>query len=177
MQIAVGSTSVHKIGAVAKASALLGFETEDILSCPAQSEQNEQPRGLDKIRTQKEIYLGARFRALAAKKQFPQAAAAVGIESGIVELSDEPAITIDLAVSVVLTADGREIVSTSPGITFPEDCVREAERRGFETHTVGEVIAERFGGDKTDPHMALTKGRISRQHTLIEGLRIALAQV
>ncbi|MEK7172587.1 MAG: hypothetical protein AAB740_01245, partial [Patescibacteria group bacterium] len=76
-----------------------------------------------------------------------------------------------------LTPDGRRIITTTPGVIFPEDCVAIAKERGFVTTTVGSIIAEKLGGDPTDPHSTLTKGAVSRVQTLVAGLIIALSQI
>ena len=43
--------------------------------------------------------------------------------------------------------------------------------------TVGEVIAERTGCDKQDPHAALTKGRYPRAALLEQAIRAAVASL
>jgi hypothetical protein len=48
--------------------------------------------------------------------------------------------------------------------------VDEARRRGFATHTVGEVIAELLGGSAFDPHGTVTAGYVSREQQLIPAL-------
>ena len=86
-------------------------------------------------------------------------------------------VTLDIAVIVILTPDGRQIVTTSEGIEFPEEYVEIAEERGFETTTVGSVITERLSGDPTDPHSVLTKGKVTRTKTLVDALKTALHQL
>ncbi|MCX6789181.1 MAG: DUF84 family protein [Candidatus Gribaldobacteria bacterium] len=170
IKIVLGSISQHKIEAVKQACQQLGLETI-VSGVKAASGQNEQPVGLS------ETYQGALNRAQGAKEQNPEAVV-IGIENGIfMSDNDKNPLTVDLAVIVVLTPDNRRIVSTTPGITFPEDCVAIATERGFVTTTTGSVIAEKLGGDSTDPHSTLTKGAVSRIQTLVAGLVVALAQL
>ncbi|PIV47049.1 hypothetical protein COZ78_01900 [bacterium (Candidatus Gribaldobacteria) CG_4_8_14_3_um_filter_42_11] len=170
IKIALGSTSQHKIEAVKQACQQLGL-LASVVGVKAASDQNEQPVGLN------ETYQGAFSRAQGAKAQSPEAVA-IGIESGIfiTENSENP-LTIDLAIIVVLTLDNRRIVATTPGVVFPEDCLAIAKERGFATTTAGSVVAEKLGGDPTDPHSTLTNGAVSRNQTLVAGLVIALAQL
>jgi len=170
INIALGSTSQHKIEAVKQACQQLGLMAS-VVGVKAASGQNEQPVGLN------ETYQGALSRAQGAKTQNPEAIA-IGIESGIfITENKENPLTIDFAVIVVLTPDNRCIVATTPGVVFPEDCVAIAKERGFATATTGSVIAEKLGGDPTDPHSTLTNGVVSRTQTLVAGLIIALSQI
>jgi len=86
-------------------------------------------------------------------------------------------VIVDLAVVVVITPDGRQIVTTSTGIQLPEACVIEAQQRGFASTTVGLIMSEKFGGNKADPHTTVTKGAISRKETLVVALIAALKQL
>lgn len=170
IKIVLGSTSQHKIEAVEQACQQLGL-IASVVGVKAASGQNEQPVGLS------ETFEGALSRAQGAKAQNPDAVA-IGIEGGIFRTNNEQLpLTIDLAVIVVLTPDNRRIVATTPGVVFPEDCVAIAKERGFATTTAGSVIAEKLGGDPTDPHSTLTKGAVSRAQTLVAGLVVALSQI
>ncbi len=165
MNITLGSTSTHKLDAVHQACQKLGLGAV-VSGVKTSSGQNEQPVGFD------ETFGGALTRASSAKSQTPDSIA-VGIESGIFRFG----VTLDIAVIVVLTPDGQQIVTTSEGIQFPEECVRLAEERGFKTTTVGSVITEQLGGDPTDPHSVLTKGKVTRTMTLVDALTTALQQL
>jgi non-canonical (house-cleaning) NTP pyrophosphatase len=165
MKITLGSMSTHKLNAVRQACQELGLDAV-VLGVKTQSGQNEQPVGFD------ETFGGALNRATSAMSQNPDSIA-IGIESGIFHFG----VTLDIAVIVVLTPDDRRIVTTSEGIEFPEEFVRIAEERGFETTTVGSVITERLGGDPTDPHSVLTKGKVTRTKTLVDALKTALHQL
>jgi len=152
MNITLGSTSTHKLEAVRQACRKLGLEAI-VSGVKTSSGQNEQPVGFD------ETFSGAFTRATSAKAQKPDGIA-IGIESGIFRFG-ATLITLDIAVIVLLTSNGRQIVTSSEGIQFPEKFVRIAEGRGFKTTTVGAVITEQFGDDPTDPHSTLgLKGSI-----------------
>jgi non-canonical (house-cleaning) NTP pyrophosphatase len=165
MKITLGSMSTHKLNAVRQACRELGFDFV-VSGVKTSSGQNEQPVGFD------ETFGGALNRATSAKSQ-DHDSIAIGIESGIFRFG----VTLDIAVIVILTPDGRQIVTTSEGIEFPEEYVEIAEERGFETTTVGSVITERLSGDPTDPHSVLTKGKVTRTKTLVDALKTALHQL
>ena len=165
INIVLGSTSTHKLDAVQQACKKLGLEAT-VTGAKTSSGQNEQPVGL------KETFDGALTRAVSARSQNPDSVA-IGIESGIFRFG----ITLDIAIVVILTSDGRQIVTNSEGIQFPEEYVKTAEERGFKTTTVGSVITEQLGGDPTDPHSILTNGKVTRTMTLVNALMIALQQL
>ncbi len=166
IQVVVGSKSLDKIEATKEGVIRLGIKAE-VFGVEAESEQNAQPQGFD------EMFDGALMRARKARLVYPSPFA-VGIENGIIHYNW---ITIDFAVIVVITPTKKLFVSTSSGVRFPEKLVREARVPGFKDHTVGEVIAEKLGGEKTDPHKTLTHGKISRKDILVEAVRLAFAQI
>ncbi|OGZ83558.1 MAG: hypothetical protein A2599_00090 [Candidatus Staskawiczbacteria bacterium RIFOXYD1_FULL_39_28] len=169
MRIIVGTKNSHKLEAVESACGRVGIKAPKILGLKIPSGQNEQPVGLE------ETYEGALARAVGAQKEFIDPwGIFVGIESGIVRI--QPTAYVDLAVVVVITSE-RRIVATSSGVGFPYDYVATARIRGFETTTVGSVIAEKTGCDGTDPHSTLTHGKVSRKDILVQALTIALSQV
>ncbi len=169
MNIIVGSTSKQKIDAVTKACRELGI-TATVTGTKTRSGQNEQPVGYY------ETLSGAITRARGAQEEFPDTVA-IGIESGIFDISSVSPVTVDKAVIVIILPDGQQIITTSPGVVFPQECIEIAAERGFETTTVGSVIAEKLGGDPADPHATLTKGKVTREMTLVAALKIALAQL
>ena len=169
MKIILGFTSTHKLAAVREACERLGLQF-DVGGVKTSSGINEQPVGFE------ETSAGTLTRANGVQEQELDAIA-VGIESGIFRFGQEERHTLDLAVVVVLTSDGRKIVTTSSGVSFPEDCVDEAERRGFDTTTVGSVVTEQHGGDPTDPHSVLTNNAVTRTATLIDALVVAFRQL
>lgn len=169
LRIILGSTSRHKLDAVQQACAKLEL-TAIVSGIKTSSGQNEQPVGFD------ETLGGALTRATSAKEQEPESIA-IGIESGIFNIKTNGPLTLDIAVVVVLTPDGRQIITTSEGIQFPQECVTIAESRGFKTTTVGTIVTEQYGGEPTDPHSVLTKGVVTRTMTLIDALMVALRQL
>lgn len=171
INILLGSESLHKLDAVRKACERLGMKAS-VSGIKASSGQNAQPIGYE------ETFAGALARAKLARNQNPDAIG-VGIESGILPLG-RPSVfyfDLDIAVVVVLTMDNRWIVTTSAGIAFPWEHVQTAENRGFESTTVGSVIAKGMGGDPADPHSTLTKGQVSRTMTLTDAVVLALSQI
>ena len=167
--VVLGSTNSHKLDAVRKACERLSMKAS-VTGVKTSSGQNEQPVGFN------ETFDGALSRAKSARTQNTDAIA-VGVESGIFVFGGGKPFFIDVAVVAIITLDNRQIVTTSAGIVFPEDCVKIAESRGFESTTVGSVIAEKFGGDPADPHSILTKGRVSRTMILTDALVLALSQI
>lgn len=171
INIVIGSTSFHKLDAVWKACERLGVTASvSVSGVKTSSGQNEQPVGFE------ETFNGALNRAKSASLTTSDAIA-VGVESGIFRFDEGTSVSIDIAVIVLITPGNRQIVTTSAGIVFPEDCVKIAESRGFESTTVGSVIAEKFGGNPADPHSTLTGGRVSRTMILTDAIVLALSKI
>lgn len=164
-RIAIGTTSIHKVDALREACARVGVFVDELVKCKTESGVNEQPVDFE------ETYTGAKNRAEKARIAQPDCDLWIGIESGIFRGKN---VTIDVAVIVILSADGSENVTTSEGILFPEAFVIEAEALGFATTTVGSIITKHLGGDKTDPHSTLTNGRRTRKEMLTNGIATAL---
>lgn len=160
----VGSTSEHKLNAVREACKKLGIEAY-VSGEETYSNQAEQPTGFHCT------LRGAINRARGVQRDGFHA---IGIESGIFEYGS---VALDIAIIAIFTANGALIVTNTSGIMFPEEYVVEARRRGFPTTTVGSVIAEKLGGDPTDPHSTLTDGKITRQQLLTDALVVALKQL
>lgn len=169
MKITLGSTSTHKLAAIREACERLNLQV-DVAGVKTGSDINEQPVGFD------ETFTGALTRAEGVREQSPDSIA-LGVESGIFRFGQEERHTLDLAVIVAITPEGRKIITTSSGVSFPEVCVDEAERRGFDTTTVGSVVTEQHGGDPTDPHSVLTNNAVTRTATLVDALVVALKQL
>jgi inosine/xanthosine triphosphatase len=167
MIINVGSTSKHKVGAVDKALKALSLFEFDVVSHDVPSGVRSQPYGLD------ETSQGAINRAQGC---WSRGAYSVGIEGGIITLptyySPNPALC--LAVICLVTPDGKCFFSTSAGMQFPDYAVLEARKLGT---TVGKVLSDAFGGDHTDPRSIVSKGRMSREDSLVEAVKLALIQV
>lgn len=165
LKICLGSTSIHKKEAVLEAGKILGLNIE-LKEVGAESGVNAQPYGFE------ETHAGALNRAKGTLVE-SGANMALGIENGIVQVGDKH---IDVAVVVVLLKDGRSFVGTSAGIEFPETAVEGARQQGFETVTVGSIIAKTLGGSETDPHSFLTGGKVSRRELLTEAVVAVLAR-
>lgn len=142
--------------------------TAEVIGIEASSGQNKQPIDF------RETYNGALARATFVKENDPGDNVYIGIESGIINIL--PIHAMDIAVIIVL-AGNRRIVATSAGVEFPQSCMAVACHRGFKTTTAGSVVAEKLGGDATDPHSSLTNQKVSRRDTLVQALTIALSQL
>jgi non-canonical (house-cleaning) NTP pyrophosphatase len=163
--IILGSTSKHKLESIKKACLNLDLSF-NVLGIKTKSGQNEQPIGFD------ETFAGALARAKRAQEAYPLEIA-LGIESGVIFTEKPIAVSVDLAVVVVLFKD-QMIITTSNGMVFPEKYVNIAKRKGFENYTIGSAIASKIGGDATDPHSTLSNGSLSRQETLTRAIEVAL---
>ncbi len=161
----LGSASIHKLEALKEACVRVGIEV-DVNASPAESEINAQPYGFD------ETYRGAMNRAKNTQTKNPKTVK-IGIENGIVPIGDK---FVDLAVVVVLVPNSESFIGTSAGIDFPREVVEEARKRGFETTTAGDVMAETMGASKTDPHSTLTGDKISRKEILVEAITLVLSR-
>lgn len=173
MKIVVGSTSPQKKNAVQQALLHLSAESSplELICCSVDSGVSVQPVGID------ETARGARNRAVAAQHLYPDAVC-IGIESGIIRGYDSAeAFSLDVAVIAVFAPNGKSARTTSLGIQLPEALVVECEQRGFANATVGDVIAEQCGGQSSDPHAALTQGKVMRSDTLVQAVYAALIQV
>ena len=173
LKIGTGTKSKHKIGAIEAACILVGA-TAEITGDETETNVPAQPKGFA------QILRGAKNRARASRKLRPELDVWMGIEIGILEEIDDEGVgvSIDVAVIVILFGDGENdwVYSLSPGVTFPQEYIDAWSgdgRRG----TVGEIIATRIGGSSTDPHSALTGGRLTRAQTLVDGVKAALLQL
>lgn len=162
--VIIGSTSKHKLESVKEACKNLDLHFK-VLGIKTESNQNEQPIGFD------ETFAGALARAKSVQEKYPLEIA-IGIESGIIRAKNPLAISLDLAVIVMIYKD-QIITTTSNGMQFPEKYVNIAERKGFKDFTAGSVISSKFGGDATDPHSTLSMGSLSRQETLTKAIEVA----
>ncbi len=164
MEFALSSTSILKANGVQAALDILHYGPLD--------HTTESDSGVPPQPKEDEIETGARNRALAAHRKFPNAFA-IGIENG---LRRTPFNTVDVAVVVVIAPDGSESVAESEAVVFPAHIVDEARRRGFDKVTAGQVLAENVGSRHDDPHLYLTGGRKSRSVFITEAVIKALAK-
>lgn len=176
IEIAIGSTSEHKIGAVQDAVDMLGIKAE-IIPIKAPSAVNEQPKDLIETR------YGASARATFAWKHphALKATIAIGIESGIMPTVDPVRYDkkqqyIDCAIVSLVSFLDEEIVTMASGHMVNRNDVEEAERRGFRKHTVSSVTKERTGCDETDSMPRYTGGKATRREQLANAVKNALLQ-
>lgn len=173
--IALGSTSRHKLNALEDVLSHCGVPAE-VIGYSVVSEFPEQPVGLE------QGFAGARYRAFEALQQHGQNSDDeiyfVGIESFVSVTLGEHAVCLDMAAIVIIDQDGDVLAqATSPAFPFPMDAYTAAKEAGFENHTVGSMVAKMYGGDGTDPHSSLSRGRITRMQTLMAGLSVAINQL
>ena len=167
----VGSTSMHKIGAVHEAFVELGIEAE-VAGMKVASGVNEQPV---KSPENDEILEGATNRAECAFERGCDLA--IGIENGIeFRKSTRHAIAVDIAYVVVINGDGGIHFATSTGMPVNYGDVENAQSRGFDKHTVASVTAERTGCDPNDATPHYTGGRMTRAELLKQAVKLALCQ-
>jgi non-canonical (house-cleaning) NTP pyrophosphatase len=167
IEIALGSVSEYKRAAVQLGCEKAAFKpTIALFDIP--SGQNAQPVGLD------EMMAGALTRAEAASKQ-PECRSkfCFGIENGITRCNGT---TFDSAMIVIRRPDRQLFWVQSAAIVFPEECVVEAERLGFKTHSVGSVFARMYGGRAADPHDAITYASTNRTKLIAHAVQIVLTQ-
>lgn len=146
--LVVGSRSELKLAAV-RAALKRARRHAVVIGASTESDVPVQP-------TEGETEIGARTRARFAQLAQP-GSWSVGIENGLFRKRKR---WLDKAVVVLRAPDGREWTAESKAVAFPDDAVEEARKRGFDVTTAGTVLAERTGGDPTDPHKAV--GGVSR---------------
>ncbi|HEX7042188.1 MAG TPA: DUF84 family protein [Patescibacteria group bacterium] len=138
----------------------------------AKSGINEQPIG--DIETE----IGARTRLHHAKELAPLADVWIGMESGIRDVVTRRGTKHeDFAFVISQDRNAHSGVATTSAVEFPDNAYQEAKRRGFDTTTVGSVIAEMTGCDGTDPHSYLTDGKKPRKKLLERAIRQAVKQL
>jgi non-canonical (house-cleaning) NTP pyrophosphatase len=177
VKIVIGSTSIHKIGAVQDACAALQIHAE-VRGYAAKSNVNEQPYGPIETRC------GAHNRAGEAwRNRIVGEVVAIGIESGVFPLHDpgwlggsHPGEYIDAAI-VVAMGYGVSVAALASGHSVDPSDVEIARLRGFDRHTVSSVTRERTGCDATDSTPLYTGGKVGRRECLAQAVKIALASL
>lgn len=168
--VILGSQSELKRHAVQQALDRLGVKAQ-IVSKLTPSGKNAQPYGI------REAYEGAKHRAYANwDKDAGEDVWCIGIESGIMPFG-EPSERVDIAVVFVKTGSGQNGFATSAGVSMPSDAIEEAQRRGFSTTTVAEVLGERLNCPADDPHAGLTGGQVSRGEAIAQAVAIVISQL
>ncbi|USE38162.1 DUF84 family protein [Endozoicomonas sp. SCSIO W0465] len=164
--VVVGSKSKTKVCAVETAFA--NYKV-NLLAINARSGISSQP-------VDNETFAGASNRIEDARKKHLSTDhnadfLVVAIENGIFnqEINGQ-AVWLDKAVVIVETSDGKRYVKETSPVLLPAECVAIARQRGFDSTTVGQVMAEI---DSTvqhdDPHSSLPPFK-SRQEYLEETL-------
>lgn len=167
IKVIVGSKSEHKLLAVKRAFADLKVDAE-VIGVDTKSGVNEQPFGMH------ETSWGALNRAKKSitTREAEGATMTLGIESGLLTMAG---CVLDVAV-IALVVEGQEILGTSPGVPFERQDYETASRKGFETNTIGQAMAERLGSSATDPTTQLTGGRYTRADQICEGVKVVLSR-
>jgi len=170
IKVLVCTTSKHKIGAVEDAfqallknDKILTVDKFEIIAENGESEINSQPFGNE------ETLRGAKNRIINAKKRYfanktEPIDFIVAIENGIILVNENNEERwYDIGWVVIEDKLGKQYASVSQAVLFPTWAVHEAQKIGFKTKTVGEILSEKFPHcEKTDPHSFITKGKISR---------------
>ncbi len=163
VKVLVASNSQIKLDAVREA--FEGPFRAQVDGRGSKSLVSEQPVGMD------ETMKGAHNR-LSQILQIPGYDYYVSIENGLEPLWGA---WFDFAFVLIQDSKGVARVAKSAGVVFPEDCVEEARKRGFETTTAGMIVAERYGGNETDPHHTLTGVR--RKKLLAQAVGLAFGNL
>ena len=167
-KLAVGSRNKIKLTATTEAATFLDYNPE-ILSFAVTSVVSPQPLGI------RETYLGAKHRMNSMRAVAPERIA-IGIESGL-EIVGTDKRVLDFAVIVLAHPDGRPvIVASSPMFELPFWAFEKAADCKY-SKTIGEFIAEKMGGNASDPHRTVSEGKTSRADLIRIGLISALTQL
>lgn len=126
------------------------------------SDVNEQPVGEETI-----IGCFNRIRNASSKNVDNDIKYIIAIENGIFYRNNE---YVDIAVCGILEVESGIIeLGYSDPVKFPLDCVKDAEIRGFNHTTVGDVMKERgLILDSKDPYISLCG--VSRKTFIVETL-------
>lgn len=152
MKIGVTSQNKLKVNAVAKAYLSIDNSFE-VIGYSAESGVGEQPIG-------KQTLVGARNRILDVNQRVSGLDRIISIESGIFREGQQ---WLDKAVVVIYDPrNNKEYIGYSDAVVFPDEYVEKARVIGFDTITVGKVMAEAgYVTDQKDPHLSISG--ISRQ--------------
>lgn len=175
MSIFVASTSEHKLNPVR--SGLVGMESDEplvVIGKKAKSGINEQPEGAE------ETLQGVLNRLADLKAQLADTRykLLVAFENGLlpVQVGNKKR-WFDPGWVVVEDEHGHQAFAHSAGIEFDESAVAEAREKGFDTTTVGSIVAAREQADSGDPQRTLTNGLVARSAMLEQAFKIALGQL
>lgn len=144
VHIAVGSGNRVKVQAVLE-------ESVRILGLPADVKGIEVPTGVPEQPRDAETLTGARNRARAALKAWPEADYGIGIEAGLVKFPGE-ASYVEAQACAVLDSSGWETHGWGPAFHYPPWVTERALR--------GEMVSSILGPVAKDPSLGTTTGAI-----------------
>ncbi len=177
IKIFVASTSKHKLSAVKRAATeVLGEKGVEVEGVKVPSGVNEQPVGW------REIIKGAKNRLDSLKREIKKEGKPyeylVAIENGIIFIqTKEEEKWFDVGAVLVEDVKGKQQLSFTGFVEMPKALVDKAKQLGFETTTVGSLIAQKYGGEGTDPHSILTRNAVSRRELLTSAVKVAFGQL
>lgn len=131
--------------------------------------------GVGKTPWDEETFRGARNRALAARKIYPEAEFSVGLESGLIERYGH---IYEEAWACVITTSGQEFFGYSSGLKVPDFITEKMKKMKFEHYEVMNLLdreAKRINND--DTWGTYSDKLIIRDVSLTEALRNALIQI
>jgi inosine/xanthosine triphosphatase len=152
MRIGVTSQNKLKVNAVRKAYSAV-VDLVEVEGYAADSGVGEQP-------VNEQTLTGARNRISDVNTKIDGLDRIVSIESGIFKEGKQ---WLDKAVVVIYNPQsGEEHIEYSESVVFPNEFIEKARQIGFDTMTVGQVMAESgHVSDQKDPHLSISG--ISRQ--------------
>ena len=147
MRIGVTSENKLKVDAVEKAYSRLN-ESVEVIGYSAESDVGEQP-------VDEQTLVGARNRISDLKGRVDGLDRIVSIENGIFREGNQ---WLDKAVIVIYNpVTDKEYVCYSDSVVFPDEYVEKARKIGFDTMTVGQVMAEAgYVENRKDPHLTIS---------------------
>jgi len=174
MRLLVASESPYKLAAVEEATRDIFMNSRTVEGYSVSSGINEQPVG------HQETIQGATNRLNALKNQLEDTRyhLLIALENGIFSIETEDGTKwFDLAWVIVENSAGERALAHSAGVEFSKEDVEEASLRGFETTTVGSILAEKSSCLANDPQAYLCNEFIGRQNILAQAVRVAIGQL
>lgn len=174
VRIAVATANSLKVAAVrASFERCFPHSLIRVHALAADSHINAQPVGYDETRT------GARNRLAGVREAVRNGREKcdflVAVENGIVELAGK---WFDFAWVLVEDDDGVVFEAVSGAIPFPSELVAQAKEKGFESTTVGDMIAATYPeANSKDPHETLTCELLTRVDFLKQAVSNCIGQI
>lgn len=169
MKIIIGSGSERKIKMAQKVADQLFWEKVEVTGYPAKSGVPDTPWDRD-------IFLGAKNRALDAINHQPGAKYYLGLESGLIERYGH---IYEEAWATVIDQNGKEFYGYSSGLKVPDFILNKMDELKMEHCDVMTIIEMDFADTTTSNETwgNYSGGAILREISLEEALRNALIQV